>query len=108
MPETQLDQEQTSQSNFSILGQYGASQSFTAGISGNLDKVSLCIGCCWNHNLDDLLVSPQGYIHVRVAGTEVIKHGMELFSPDEYEVSSTPPRYWRDFPLDPAPAVVAG
>src|SRR5215210_1149540 len=98
MAETQLDQEQASRNAHAIISPDGFSQSFTAGKSGKLDKISLLLSCCYTSDgtfRDEAIQVP---IHVRVAGAEFIIPGGTRI-PSDYQ--------WMDIPLDPAPDVGA-
>jgi len=101
----ELDQEQEDDSQGSVrIGESGYSQSFTAGKTGKLDKVSLRISCCYDNNgfrMEPPREATDGTLHVKVAGTEVTIPGEEIFLQNGFP-------YWKDISIDPAPEVIAG
>jgi hypothetical protein len=106
MAETQLDQEQASYNAGAIVDDSGWSQSFTAGKSGKLDKVSLLLACCYDNvgNFFDYPTVLSGDLHIKVAGTEVaVPAG--TFTPPADAFGAY---IWNDIPMDPAPDVEAG
>lgn len=117
LAESQLDQQQTSSNpgySWSVdRWNWLAGQTFTAGVSGQLNKVSIYAGCCMNK--DEVLApgQPPGDLLVKIYAMDsttgypsdfVLGSGRAPSS--SFTTNGT--LAWVDVALDPAPGVVAG
>lgn len=102
MAQSQLDQSQTTVNNTSTMDVPFVSQTFTAGQTGRLDKVSIYLGCC---EIDPSVPAPvPEALQIEVEGTQ---YSLQLYDPVQGS-SGFFDDGWVDIPLDPAPFVQAG
>ena len=117
LAESQLDQQQTSSNSgysWSVdRWNYLTGQTFTAGISGQLNKVSIYAGCCMNK--DEVLApgQPPGDLLVKIYAMDSTTGYPTDFvlGSGRAPASSFPTNgtlTWVDVALDPAPGVEAG